>query len=57
MPTRRSFEYTAYIAQDSERHARDWLAKVWQTIFSLAEDPKCFAVIAEAVENMAVVIK
>ena len=43
-------EYTAFIALDSENSARQWLAKAWQSIFSLAENPKRFAVIAEAEE-------
>ena len=33
-------EYAAYIAQDSEQHARHWFATAWESIFSLAENPK-----------------
>ena len=43
-------EYAAFIAKDSQRYAREWLAKAWECIFSLAENPKRFAVLAEAEE-------
>ena len=41
---------TRFIARNSKRHAREWLAGAWEKIFSLADSPQRFAVISEAEE-------
>lgn len=41
-------EQADYIAQDSPVQAARWLAGAWEPIFSLGDNPKRFAVIAES---------
>ena len=41
-------EQTDYIARESASQDARWLAGAWDTIFSLGESPKRFAVIAES---------
>lgn len=41
-------DYADFIAADSPDQAQKWLQGAWKKIFSLAEMPKRFAVIAES---------